>query len=314
MDLSIIIVNYMSLTYLKKCIASICKNTSDIGFEIVVVDNNSQDECEDYVKTVDGKIKFIQSGRNLGFAGANNLGYRNSSGKYLLFLNPDTELIDSSINTMYNIVTENEHMGFVGCKLLNSDFSVQMSSIQAFPTIVNQSLDADCLRKFVPRLRLWGISPLLEDNEDPVEVDVISGACMMIRRDIFETIGMFSRDYFMYAEDLDLCFKAKKAGFKIYYTSKAAIIHHGGQSASQDQVNFNSVKFMRESMLIFFRKTRGSVYASFYKITTAACALSRLSVLAVLRPISLLCRGSGRVDTAFSKWKTIFRWAVNFER
>ena len=104
----------------------------------------------------------------------------------------------------------------MGCKLLNTDLSVQLSSIQKFPTILNQVVDAEYLRLRWPQCPLWGIAPLFAENVKLLKVDVIPGACMLLRRKVFEQVGMFSEDYFMYAEDLDLNFKLKAAGFTNY--------------------------------------------------------------------------------------------------
>ncbi len=232
MQLSFIFVNWNSTEYLRECIASIYEYTRDVNFELIVVDNASPDGDVGILTQQFRNLKLIESPENLGFGRANNLGFRHSTGKYVLFLNPDTKLVSPAIHTMLTHLESLEAAGIVGCRLLNSDLSVQSSCIQTFPTILNQALDTDFLRARWPHSRLWGTSPLFSDRSSPAKVEVISGACMMMRREVFERIGFFSEEYFMYAEDLDLCRKAVHAGYHNYYIGDATIIHHGGKSSS----------------------------------------------------------------------------------
>src|SRR4051794_34335248 len=148
-------------------------------------------------------------------------------------------------------------VGIVGCKLLNSDMSVQLSSIQKFPTIANQVLDAKALQTLWPRCPLWDVSPLFNDTDDPARVEVISGACMLLSRTVFETIGMFSEDYFMYAEDVELCYKAHLANLTNNYVGSALVIHHGGKSSSQQDESCWATTMRYRAMSHLFRKTRG---------------------------------------------------------
>ena len=229
-DLSIIIVNWNSANYIRKCISSIYENTKGIDFEIVVVDNASYDECESILKSEFPHVIFVQSTRNIGFAKANNLGFKYSFGETLLFLNPDTEIIGPALNQMLSFLQSTPDAGAVGCKLLNSDLSLQTSCIQPYPTILNQVLDIEYLKLRCPKLKLWGIWPLFHNNGNPEEIEVVSGACIMIKRNTFDKVEQFSTDYFMYTEDIDLCYKINQAGYKIYYIDDANIIHHGGGS------------------------------------------------------------------------------------
>src|SRR5690348_3920993 len=213
-DLSILIVNWNSVAFLRDCLESIYANTKAIQFEVVVVDNASHDGCEQMLATEFGSVRFIQSGSNLGFARANNLAFQASSGRNVLFLNPDTEVLGSALERLVRFLDENPRAGIVGPKLLNSDGSIQTSCIRSFPTILNEALDTDLLRRLFPRSRWWGIGPLFENRTAPAAVDAVSGASLMIRRNVFEAAGLFTTSYFMYAEDVDLCFKARRAGWE----------------------------------------------------------------------------------------------------
>ena len=217
MDLSIIIVNWNSAEYLRKCLISLYKNVKQLKFEIIVVDNASYDGCEELIRKNFPDVLFIQSSHNLGFAKANNIGFKNCSGRNALFLNPDTEVVGPAINKMHLHLLSIPDSGALGCKLINTDLSIQTSCIKAFPTILNQALDIDYFKKVFPNMRIWGMKPLFNECLYPQEVDVVSGACIMVKRNAFEEVGMFSQDYFMYSEDVDLCYKIRGKGYRIHY-------------------------------------------------------------------------------------------------
>jgi GT2 family glycosyltransferase len=261
-DLSVIIVNWKSVGFLQKCLRSLYANTRAITFEIIVVDNASGDNCEEMLAAEFPSVRCVQSDSNLGFAGANNLGFQYSSGGNLLFLNPDTEVIASAIEDMAQTLEKDLRAGIIGPKLLNSDGSVQTSCIRSFPSLVSEVLDAELLRRKFPRSRLWGTRALFAHESGPAPVDAVSGACLMIRRQVFEQVGRFTTSYFMYAEDVDLCLKVRQAGGTNLFLPRAAVTHHGGQSSrSQDDEHFADV-VLRESRLRFFRNRRGVLYAA----------------------------------------------------
>ncbi len=225
---SIIIVNWNSLAYLQECLHSIYENSGDIEFEVIVVDNASAVDETVAIKAAFPLAITIRSDKNLGFAGANNLGFQHASAPNILFLNPDTKVIGSAVATMVRRLEGSPEVGALGCKLLNTDGSVQTSCIQRFPTITNQVLDLEFLRQRFPLWSVWGIAPLFTDRSEVSDVEVISGACLMISREAFERAGRFSEKYFMYAEDVDLCYQTRKAGWRVCYTGDATVIHHGG--------------------------------------------------------------------------------------
>lgn len=314
MDLSIIIVNWNSAAYIRKCLASIYANTKDLAFEVFIVDNASFDECGEIVKVEFPYVKFIQTKENLGFARANNLGFSQSTGRNLLFLNPDTEVLGRAIHDLLLSLDSIPDVGIVGPKLLNSDGSVQTSCIQPFPTILNQVADIERLRLLSPRLKLWGMRPLLEsDRGTPVGVEAVSGACQMITREIFVTVGLFSTDYFMYMEDLDLCYKVQKVGKKVCYLGSATIVHHGGQSAKKRGGMDFSGPMMKESMLRFLRKTRGPFYAGLYRLSVLLVSVLRVAVLAVVLPIPSTRLDRASLEHSLNKWYKVLRWSVGLE-
>lgn len=313
MDLSIIIVNWNSKDYLLKSIASIEAETKGIEFEIVVIDAASFDGCDEMLRRIYPHVLFIQSDRNVGFAKANNEAFKVSHGRNILFLNPDTKIEDLAIETLYYQLNSLPKAGIVGAKLLNSDRSVQESCIRAFPTILNQVLDSNMLRKLFPRARLWGMKPLFVRSERAKEVDAISGACLMVKKSVFESVGMFSTDYFMYSEDLDLCLKVRKAGLNTYYVPTAVVVHYGGASSSQTSVNTFSAVMMLESRWRFFRKTGSLWYAQLYRLAMFGVSIVRIVLVLFMWPARRLYGRESWNETVLKKWIARLRWTLGGE-
>ena len=258
---------------------SIVDNTSGLSYEIIVVDNASYDGCDLVVSKYHGVAHLVQSEKNMGFARANNLGYHHASGQALLFLNPDTVILGNALKEMHQSLMALENAGGLGCKVLNSDGTIQTSCIQAFPTIINQILDVDFLRNLFPKSGLWGMRPLFESCDNPVEVEVIAGSCLMVQREVFEKAGFFSEEYFMYAEDLDLCYKMREIGYRNYYTGVTSIVHYGGESTKSTGKSFFSSVLMRESVKIFLRKSRGNIYSLFFVFSVQLTSLMRIFLI-----------------------------------
>jgi hypothetical protein len=314
MDLSIIIVNWNSVQYLAKAIDSVLAQASAISFEIVVVDSGSYDGCGEMIRKSYPEVIFVQSASNVGFSRANNLGYRASCGGVLLFLNPDTEILGDAIGQLFRRLTELPQAAIAGPKLLNTDGSIQETCVRAFPTILNQFLDSDVLRRWFPRARLWGKQTLFVAGDAPRKVEAVSGACLMMRRSVFEAVGLFSTDYFMYAEDMDLCLKACRAGFDAYYVPAAVVVHHGGGSSSQAPASTFSAVMAMESQWRYFRKTRSGRYATLYRAAMGGASLLRLGALLLMGPAQALRRQNPWGRNAQGKWAARLRWALGGER
>jgi hypothetical protein len=310
MDLSIIIVNWNSLAYLRNCIASLYQYTHGISFEIIVVDNVSPEGGVDAISLEFPEVVLIKSSENLGFAGANNLGFRHAQGEYVLFINPDTKLIQSSINVLLRHIRSLPDAGIVGCKLLNSDLSVQITSIKRFPTILNQLFEAEYLQTRWPSCPLWSLGPLFSENVTVLPVEVIPGACMLLRRKVFDQVGMFSEEYFMYAEDLDLNVKVKRAGLTNYYVGETAIIHYGGGSSSRQKVNHWAAVMQCRAMVRYFRKTRGRAYEWLYQASVGCVAIARLTILAAAALFGNLLWDAESRRRSWTKWAAVLKWAV----
>lgn len=313
MELSIIIVNWNSLEYLRKCIRSIYQHVSNVGFEIVVVDNASPEGGIESVNDEFPEVVVIKSAHNLGFAGANNLGFRKSRGEFVLFLNPDTEILDDPFTTMLLNARSLGDVGIVGCKLFNSDLTVQTSCIQTFPTIPNQLLDYEYLRLRWPQCSFWNIAPLFADDKQATSVEVISGACMLMKREVFERAGMFTEDYFMYAEDLDLCYKVKELGLRNYYVGRAKVIHYGGQSSNRTNISNWATVMKFKAVHKFCVKWHGSAYGWLFRAAMGSSAIFRLLLLQMMRPWAADTSRKTTLERATSKWLAVLRWSYAAE-
>jgi GT2 family glycosyltransferase len=312
-DLSVIIVNWRSATYLQHCLASLYRETHGIPFEVIVVDNASYDGCDRMIREEFPKVVFFQSHRNLGFAGGNNLGFLHSSGDILLFLNPDTEIIGDALVKMSDYLRNTPSAGAVGPRLLNTDGSLQTSCVRAFPTLWNQILDSDRLRRSTPTWTLWGMAPLFRGDSRPAQVEAISGACFMVKRDVFARVGSFGEEYFMYSDDLDLSYRIHQAGYSIVYMNDCQVIHHGGKSSEQQGHNFSDIQ-QRQSLAYFFGQTRGQLYASVYRGAMVCTSIARIVLLVCLIPFGGRGIEKKNVSTALRKWSTILRWSLGGKR
>lgn len=302
--LSIIIVNWNSTGYLRRCLASVYGHTRHLDFEVVVVDNASPVQDVDVIRDEFPSVVLIKSAENLGFAGANNLGARRSHGELLLFLNPDTELEEDAIGALVAQLQQMPTAGILGGRLLNADRSVQTTSIRRFPGILRDLLEVDALRNRWPRSSLFGIAPLFADPGEAVAVDAISGACMLLRRAVFEEVGGFTEDYFMYSEDVDLCLKVHRAGYPNYYLGSASIVHFGGGSSTPSR----AVVMQWRARLLFYRRFHGGAYLVAYRAVAALNAMLRLAMIGAASLINpRLRRQPGQDFSVADKWRAILR-------
>lgn len=310
MDLSIIIVNWNSAAYVRQCLGSLAQFPPTRSHEIIVVDSGSFDACGEMLAREFPAAIFVQSSDNIGFASANNLGMSRAQGKYLLFLNPDTEVHGGAVDQLLQTLERHPDAGIVGARLLNADGSLQTSCVQAFPTLLNQVLDSDMLYRAWPRSSLWGIAALSDASARPKPVEVVSGACLLIKRAVFEIVNGFDQRFFMYSEDLDLCYRVKQAGFDRLYEPAATITHHGGGSSNSARSMF-SVVMTRESVCRFFRLNHGPAAAFGYRATTGLAALVRLPIVT---GVWLVKKMSGDKNYgAVKKWIAILRWSLGLE-
>ena len=308
--LSIVIVNWNAKDHLRRCLESIETTCADLRPKVIVVDGASFDGCAEMLAREFPAVTFIQSPHNIGFGRCNNLGFAEVSSDKVLLLNPDTELKPGAVRRLLQVLDAMPEAGIVSPRLLNSDGSLQTSCVQALPTPLNQALDCEFLRNHFPASRLWGTAAAFS-SKVPVEVDVLSGACMAMRSETFRVMGGFREEFFMYGEDVDLCFRVRQAGLGNIFVPDAEVVHHGGCS-SQSQVSGFSAAMLRSAIETYFRLNGRRTAAATYRCFQAVSALIRLALLAVP-----LIFGTEKkrmpVRASAHKWMTILKWALGNE-
>jgi len=265
-DLSIIIVNYNTKTFLKNCINSILKNTKEINYEIIVSDNNSTDGSQDMVQTQFADVIFIANNDNLGFSRANNIGYIYSQGENLLFLNSDTLILDDSLEKMNKYLKVHPEVGIVGPKIFNSKGQPTRSYMR-FLDIRKLFLGSKYFRPLI-NTEKHKLHFSWYDFDSIQKVPWISGACMMIKRHAFQQAGLFDEGYFLYLEDMDLCLQVTKIGYQVLYLPKAEITHYFGGSSQSNSNTLNSIH--RNSIIYYFEKNFSRVHFWIAKLHLAS--------------------------------------------
>ncbi len=249
-DLSIIIVNWNTKELLLPCVRSACESAQGISREVIIVDNGSRDGSGNEVKKTFSFIHLVENEKNLGFAKAVNQGLQKASGRYVLLLNPDTQVKEKAIEELVSFMETHSRAGISGVQLLNSDGSKQ-NSIANFPSLGTELLNKSLLRWLFPK-KFPGKE---KDYPEPIEVDSVIGACMMVRRDALDQVGLLDEDYFLFLEETDWCYRMKRAGWKIYHIPQAEVYHFQGRSAEKEKRKAR-VEYYR-SRYLFFKKHRG---------------------------------------------------------
>lgn len=250
--LSIIIVSYNTKDYLRKCLHSIHKDTSIDEFEIIVVDNNSKDGSPHMLRKEFPHVRLIENETNKGFAVANNQGFRLSNGTYIVLLNPDTEILSNSMTTLYEFMESHPEAGIAAPMLLNGDMSLQRSC-RDFPSLWHDIVKGFGFPKFVPNHPVFGSVHLKGWDHDAVqEVSQPQGACMIVRRDALDVKDIFDDRFFMYYEEVDLCYRVRQNNYKIFFMPDARVIHYGGKSFTKNMPRM--IYHMYRSKLLFYKK------------------------------------------------------------
>jgi GT2 family glycosyltransferase len=252
-DLSIIIVSYNTRELLLECLRSIRASAYRSEPEVIVVDNASQDGTAEAVRSHFPERLLIANSENAGFSRANNLGIEQALGRYLLLLNPDTVLEPDVLEKMTDYMDVHRDAGMVSCKLVTADGSLDLACRRSFPSLWDGLCRASGLSKLFPKSRLFARYNLtyLDENQT-YTVDAINGAFMFVRREAMRQVGPLDEDYYMYIEDLDWCYRFRKAGWKIVYHPEATTLHLKGQSAKQNSSAMISELF--RSTKTFYRK------------------------------------------------------------
>ncbi len=269
-QVSIIIISYNVRDYLAQCLHSLQELVTTIPFDVWVVDNHSTDDSISILAENYPHCHFIQNAENIGFAAANNLGIHHSQGQYLWLLNPDTLVHQNALDPLVHFLDSNPSYAACGSKLINPDGSLQPSAFP-FPTVTNETYRLFHLEKLFPthfyHVDAWG-------SASPRDVAVNQGASLMLRRAALEQIGLLDEQFFMYTEEVDLCYRLFQAGWKNAWVPASIVTHFGGQSTRQDK----TAMFLQlyQTKIQFFRKHYGENSTHTYKKVIYLAALLRI--------------------------------------
>ena len=251
MKISVVIVNYNVKYYVGQCIDSVRRALQGIDSEIIVVDNHSRDGSVDYLSKIEG-VRIIESGHNLGFSKANNIAIRQSTAEYVLMLNPDTIVAEDAIRMIIDFADSHPQAGGIGVRMHNDWGTTARESRRGLPSPMTSFYKIIGLSKRLPQHRKYGryyMGWLPWDS--PSRIEVVSGACFLVRRKALDEVGLMDEDYFMYGEDIDLSYRLLKGGWENWFVP-ADIIHYKGESTQK--TSFNYVHVFYNAMLIFMRK------------------------------------------------------------
>ena len=250
--LSVIIVNFNTRELIRRCLETIFHDGGNVDLEVIVVDNGSTDGSAGMIRQEFPSVKMLSNRENLGFAAGNNRGIQAASGRYILLLNSDTEILDGALEKAVAFMERTPLAGIAGCRLLNRDGTLQ-PSCRSFPSIGNLFSEAFFLYRAFPRSAFFGKYYMsFFDYKSTREVDVVMGAFMMIRKEVFDDVGMLDASYFMYTEETEFCLRARRRGHRAYFTPDARVIHLGGGAVRDEdryirQVHESQFQFLRSS-------------------------------------------------------------------
>jgi len=268
--LAIIICSWNTCEILDDCLQSIYQHPPNVTFEVWVVDNASKDSSVQMVKSKYPQVRLIENSQNVGFAGANNQAIQQSQSQYVLLLNSDTLVYPGTFDYLLDFLISHERVGAAGSRYLNPNGTLQRSCYP-FPTIS---------RELWRLLKLDILSPYgtYSMNSWPVDqarpVDILQGASLILKRAAIDEVGILDETYFMYSEEVDLCYRLKKAGWDLYWVPQSVILHYGGQSTKQ--ISEEMFLQLYKSKLLFFKKHYGAFATELYKIVLTIASFVRV--------------------------------------
>ncbi|MBR4398683.1 MAG: glycosyltransferase [Fibrobacter sp.] len=263
---SIIIIAYNSCDFIPACLKSVRDACENVDAQIIVLDNGSVSPILPEIKAYFPEVLWLDSKENLGFGKGCNLAEKHATKPFLFFINPDTVVSRDSFTKVLDFMAEHPESGTVGCRILNEDGSIQWACRRSFPTPVSAISKTIGLAALFPKSKLLAsYNMTYADPHEMTEVDAISGSFFCIRRDLYESLGGFDEDFFMYGEDLDLCFRAKAAGYKNYYTPSTNILHFKGQSCRTRR--WGSYVDFYKAMILYVKKHKDQYWIPIFLVT-----------------------------------------------
>jgi GT2 family glycosyltransferase len=268
MQLSVIILNYNVRYFLEQCVLSVQAALQHIDGEIIVIDNNSSDDSCQMMKTRFPDIKLIENKENTGFPKGNNIGVAEAKGEYICILNPDTVVAEDTFTKIFNsqLSTPNSQLGIIGCKLIDGTGNFLSESKRGIPTPWVAFTKIFGLYKIFPKIELFNqyYAQHLSENQSG-KVDILVGAFMVMKRDLYTELGGFDENCFMYSDDIDLSYRVLKNEKSTFYFAETTVIHYKGESTVKDETY---MKRFQEAMDYFYAKhfKKSSFFSVFMKV------------------------------------------------
>jgi GT2 family glycosyltransferase len=276
-DLSICLVNVNSREMTLRCLRSIEEHTEGVPYEIILVDNASKDGSAEQIGREFPSVQIIRFAQLQGFSANSNAAIRRSVGRYVLLLNNDTSIGDDALTRLVRFLDQHPACGAAGGQLRNPDGTLQFNSGRRRPNLYTYVCDQLLLKYAFPKSRLFGYEylPYRRYFGPPIPVDVLPGACMLVRREVLETVGLLDEGYVLYYEDIDWSLRIGQAGWQLYYVPHATITHYGDQTISRVRTRGRIEEY--RSAVRFFR-------------TRLAAGPFRLALIRLFRLVSLFER------------------------
>jgi GT2 family glycosyltransferase len=318
-DIAIIVVNWNTRDLLNNCLGSIASNSGEAKVQTIVVDNASNDGSADMVRTVYPGVRLIDSGANIGFGRANNLAIPVANATFLLFLNPDTLVLENTLGLLLTFMKDNPDFGGIGCKMKSPpgtdipDAQAHELGFQWFPSPLTEFLNILFVSASTMPL-MAKLFPYMRPHESG-QVIKLYGGCLMVRKEVLDNVGYFDERFFMYGEDVDLCHRITQAGWKLYYMSEAEIIHVGGAASKKTSSHF-PVLMKCDSISKLMEKYYGLTGKVAYRGAIMAGSSIRLAVLFVLKALSMLKTSRRQTDikSSWSKYVVMLKWGLCIKR
>jgi GT2 family glycosyltransferase len=313
--LTVLIVNWNARDMLRDCLNSLATCPASGGMKTIVVDNDSRDGSLAMVRSEFPEVVAMNSGGNLGFSRANNLGLRHADTPLVLFLNPDTLVRPETLNRMIAVFSQHPEVGAVGARMIHRDGRTQNLNVQWFPTPLTEFIGMLLVSDEIPA-RIRRLLPH-HDAHRTGYVRNLCGGCLMVRKTVLDSVGSFDERFFMYGEDVDLCERIVRGGWRILYLAEAEIVHLVGGATGR---NVSGVRFSTlmkcDSRWKLIRKRQGLVGAVLYRLSAFAGACIRLAALAVFVALPRPLRPCQSLDRRMSvlKYRLIVGWCLGLSR
>jgi GT2 family glycosyltransferase len=283
-NVSVIIVNWKTPELLARCLDSIGKDSGSSTFELIVVDNDSQDGSVEMLRQRYPQVIVRENPANVGFSKACNQVIPQAHGQYILLLNPDTVVVDDAISNLARFMDSHPDCGAVGPKVLNPDGTLQLACRRAFPTPQAAFYRVTYLSRLFPNNPTFSKYNLSwADPDQELEVDALSGSCMMVRRQVVDEVGLLDEDIFMFGEDIDWCWRIKQAKWKVFYTPVSVVYHVHG--ASSRLIPMKTTIYLHNGMAVFYKKHLAQKYWGPFNALVYAAIGTRAAVFILINVV-----------------------------